>query len=99
MTKTLYPDWIRVWISIQSKMLDPDSCVADPKLLFWIRYRIRIRPFVSFGSGFGSGFESRIRIRIRIRIQILDFNPDQKKAKTSFSETKKQIEEVGTAFL
>jgi hypothetical protein len=40
-----------------------------------------------------------IRIRIRIRFQILDLNPDQKQAKTSFSQTKKQIEEVGTAFL
>jgi hypothetical protein len=26
-------------------------------------------------------------------------NPDQKQVKTSFSQTKKQIEEVGTAFL
>jgi hypothetical protein len=65
--------------------------VADPKLLFLIRYRIRIRPLVSFGfgSGFGSGFESGIESGfeswIRIRIQILDLNPDQKQAKTSFT--------------
>jgi hypothetical protein len=43
--------------------------------------------------------EFRIRILIQIRIQILDLNPDQKHANTSFSQTKKQIEEVGTAFL
>jgi hypothetical protein len=52
-----------------------------------------------FGSGFGSGFESGFESWIRIRIQILDLKPDQKQAKTSFSQTKKQIEEVGTAFL
>jgi hypothetical protein len=43
--------------------------------------------------------EFRIRIRFRIRIKTLDLNPDQKQAKTSFSQTKKQIEEEGTAFL
>jgi hypothetical protein len=60
--------------------------VVDPKLLFRIRYRIRIRPLVSFrfGSGFGSGFESGFESWIRIRLQILDLNPDQKQAKTSF---------------
>ncbi len=52
-----------------------------------------------FGSSFGSGFESGFESWIRIRIQILDLNPDQKQAKTSFSQTKKQIEEVGMAFL
>ncbi len=41
----------------------------------------------------------RFRIRIRIRIKTLDLNPDQKQAKTSFSQTKKQIEGEGTAFL
>ena len=39
--------------------------VADPKQKFRIRFRIRIRPRVSFGSV--SGFESRIRIQIKIR--------------------------------
>ncbi len=45
--------------------------VADPKLLFRIRYRIQIRPLVSFGfgSGFGSWFESGFESWIRIRIQ------------------------------
>ncbi len=45
--------------------------------------------------------------RIRIQFRILDSNPDpdpgfeswSEKAKTSFSYSKKQIEEVGTAFL
>ena len=78
-----------------------DKHPRSAKLLFRIRYRIRIRPLVSFGfgSGFGSGFQSGFESWIRIRIQILDLNPDQKQAKTSFSQTKKQIEEVGTAFL
>jgi hypothetical protein len=62
----------------------PIASVADPKLLFRIRYRIRIRPLVSFG--FGSGFESGFESWIRIRIQILDLNPDgSETAKNYFS--------------
>jgi hypothetical protein len=46
-----------------------------------------------------SEFRIRFRIWIRIQIQILDLNPAQKQTKTSFSLTKKQIEEEVTAFL
>ncbi len=62
--------------------------MADPKLLFRIRCRIRIRPLVSFGfgSGFGSGFESGFESWIRIRMR-------------NRPKTKKHIEEVGTAVL
>ncbi len=36
--KTLDPDWIRIWIGIQPKMLDPDQMNADPQP--WFRIRI-----------------------------------------------------------
>ncbi len=55
--------------------------VADPKLLFRIRFLIRIRLLVSFG--FGCGF----RIRIRIWIRILDSNLDPDPGLESGSET------------
>jgi hypothetical protein len=87
--KRVYPG-IELWTPASQAcilLLDHQGSVADPKLLFRIRYRIRIRPLVSFGfgSGFRSGFESGFESCIRIRIQILDLNPDQKQAKTSFS--------------
>jgi hypothetical protein len=29
--KALDPDWIRIWIGVQPKMLDPDEMNADPQ--------------------------------------------------------------------
>ncbi len=72
------------------KKTAPLNSVADPKLKFRIRFRIRIRPQVSFGSvsgfeyGSESGFESGFESRMWIRIRILDLDPNQKLAKTSF---------------
>jgi hypothetical protein len=64
----------------------PKGSVAYPKQ----KFRIWIRPKVSFGSEFESEFESvpiQIRIRIRIPIRIPDLDPDPNPGLGSRSET------------
>ncbi len=65
--KTLDPDWIRIWIGIQPKMLDPDryQMNTDPQPCFYLNLVVFRLHRLSGGRDANELPENRGRIQLR----------------------------------